>query len=171
MKTKALYAGSFDPITNGHLFIIEKGIQLFDELVIAIGENPDKKKRITFSLEDRLQMIKDSVVDLSGKTTVSHYCSKYLVYYAQDIGATHILRGIRDQTDMGYEKRMAQINRDWVPEIETVFLMPDRNVENISSSFVKGLIGFNKWEDKIKKYVSKPVYLKFIEKYKENNGQ
>lgn len=170
MKTKALYAGSFDPITNGHLFIIEKGIQLFDELVIAIGENPEKKKRMTFSLEERIEMIEESVNDIPGKTTVSNYSSKYLVYYAQEIGATHILRGIRDQTDMGYEKRMAQINRDWVPEIETVFLMPDRDVENISSSFVKGLVGFEKWEDKIKKYVSEPVYEKFIKKHKENNG-
>jgi pantetheine-phosphate adenylyltransferase len=167
LKTKALYAGSFDPITNGHLFIIKKGLVLFDELVIAIGENPEKKKRMTFSLDERLEMIEESVNLIPGKTTVSHYSSKYLVYYAQEIGATHILRGIRDQTDMGYEKRMAQINRDWVPEIETVFLMPDRDVENISSSFVKGLIGFEKWEDKLIKYVSKPVYTKFIEKYKE----
>src|SRR5262245_33763392 len=110
MKTKrrlGVYAGSFDPLTVGHLWMIEQGVALFDKLVVAVGINPEK--RYTFTLEDRLRMLRESLRQFPN-LAVTSFSNAYLIDYAQEIGATHILRGIRSESDYEYERTMRNIN-------------------------------------------------------------
>ena len=151
----AVYAGSFDPLTIGHLWMIEEGCRIFQTLHVAIGINPDKKYH--FTLEDRLQMLRDATRQFRN-VTVDSFSNLYLVDYAQSIGATHILRGIRSQADFEFERAMRNINGDFDPAITTVFLMPPRNIAEVSSSMVKGLIGPKGWQKIVKRYVPAAVY-------------
>ena len=164
IKRIAVYAGSFDPPTNGHLWIIEKGAKMFDKLIVAIGVNPNKK--YTFSIDERLQMLQNSVKDCPN-VSIDQFDNKYLVKYAQTIGADFILRGVRNSTDFNFEQGMNNINRDINSNINTVFLMPPRELCEVSSSFVKSLIGPDGWQDVVCKYVPKPVFDKFKEKYSQ----
>ena len=124
--TKGVYAGSFDPITNGHLWMIKKGAKLFDALIIAIGVNTDKK--CTFSLEERLQMIQDSTQDFPN-VHISSFENQFLVDYAGSVEAEFILRGIRTGADYEYERGMRHINEDLNPGITTNFLMPQEKFQ------------------------------------------
>jgi pantetheine-phosphate adenylyltransferase len=151
----AVYAGSFDPLTIGHLWMIEEGCRIFKNLRVAIGINPEKKYH--FGLEERLDMLRDSTRAFRN-VSVASFSNLYLVDYAQSIGATHILRGIRSQADYEFERTMRNINGDFDPAITTVFLMPPRNIAEISSSMVKGLIGPKGWERIVKRYVPDAVY-------------
>jgi pantetheine-phosphate adenylyltransferase len=152
---KAVYAGSFDPITNGHLWIIRQAAPLFDELVIAIGVNPDKKA--TFSLEDRLRFLRDATADIA-HCVIASYENQYLADYAAHIGADTIVRGIRNETDFTYEQTMRHINGDLRPNILTLFLMPPREFAEISSSMVKGMVGPGGWQDVVHRYVPACVF-------------
>src|SRR3989344_2311309 len=116
---KAVYAGSFDPLTNGHLWMIEAGANLFDELVVAIGINPDKKH--AFSLEDRISMLKRSTRNFSN-VKIDSFENKFLVNYASSVNAQYILRGIRTEGDYEYERGMRHVNSDLNPKIATTFL-------------------------------------------------
>ncbi|HEX4792830.1 MAG TPA: pantetheine-phosphate adenylyltransferase [Humisphaera sp.] len=158
----AVYAGSFDPITNGHLWMIENGSRLFDRLTVAIGVNPDK--RYLFALEERLQMLREAAVSLAN-VTVASFENMFLVNYAREIGATFILRGIRNEQDYGYERGMRYVNAEFNAEILTVFLMPPREYAEISSSFVKGLVGPGGWEQILPKYVPVGVHQRFVAKF------
>jgi len=151
----AVYAGSFDPITNGHLWIVEEARSLFDRLTVAIGYNPDKNN--TFSLEDRLQLLRE-VIPAGDEVDITHFDHRYLVDYAAEIGAQYIVRGIRSPSDYEYERVMRQINEDIRPEITTVFLMPSRAVAEVSSSMVKSLVGPVGWESQVRRYVPEAVY-------------
>jgi len=154
-KRVGVYAGSFDPLTVGHLWMIEQGVSLFDRLVVAVGINPEK--RYTFSLEDRLSMLRDSLKHFR-KLSVTSFSNRYLIDYAQTVGATHILRGIRSESDYEYERTMRNINGDLDSGICTVFLMPPRGIAEVSSSMVKGLVGPQGWRRVVRKYVPDPVY-------------
>jgi pantetheine-phosphate adenylyltransferase len=154
-KRLAVYAGSFDPLTVGHLWMIEQGVALFDELVVAVGINPEK--RYTFTLEDRLAMLRQALRPFPN-LSVTSFSNSYLINYAQEIGATHILRGIRSGADYEYERTMRNINGDLDPDICTAFLMPPRPIAEVSSSMVKGLIGPKGWRRVVRKYVPEPVY-------------
>lgn len=163
MRTKkrlGVYAGSFDPLTVGHLWMIEQGVALFDRLVVAVGINPEK--RYTFPLEDRLTMLRVSLRHLPN-LAVTSFDNTYLISYAQKIGATHILRGIRSESDYEYERTMRNINGDLDSGICTVFLMPPRDIAEVSSSMVKGLVGPKGWRRVVRKYVPDPVYRHLIE--------
>jgi len=164
-KTKRLgvYAGSFDPLTVGHLWMIEQGVRLFDRLVVAVGINPDKK--YSFSLRDRLGMLQASTRPLRN-LTVASFSNRYLIDYAHSIGATHILRGIRSESDYEFERTMRNINGDLDSGICTVFLMPPRDIAEVSSSMVKGLVGPVGWKKVVRNYVPAPVYAKFLEIHK-----
>jgi pantetheine-phosphate adenylyltransferase len=135
--------------------MIEQGVALFDKFVVAIGINPDK--RFTFSLEDRLAMLRGSLRRFPN-LSVTSFSNAYLIDYAQNIGATHILRGIRSGSDYEYERTMRNINGDLDAGICTVFLMPPRDIAEVSSSMVKGLIGPKGWRRVVRKYVPAPVY-------------
>jgi len=157
---RAVYAGSFDPITNGHLWMIEQGVELFSELIVAVGVNPEKK--CTFSLEDRLRTIDSSIWrELSGcaeDIRIESFENEFLVNYARSVDAECILRGVRSVEDYEFERGIRHINGDLQPDVTTVFLMPPREISEISSSLVKGLIGPNGWQDVVKRYVPEPVY-------------
>ncbi len=159
----AVYAGSFDPPTNGHLWMIEKGAKLFDSLVVAIGLNPIKA--YSFSLEERLAMLQEMITPFHN-VTVDSFENQYLVMYAQTAGASYILRGIRTQTDYEYERSMCYINADINQQIETVFLMPPREIAEVSSSFVKSLIGPAGWESVVSKYIPASILKKVTERFK-----
>ena len=162
---KAVYAGSFDPITNGHLWMVEKAVELFDEVVVAIGENPDKK--YTFAIEDRLAVLRESLAAMTG-VRVACFANEFLVNYTQSVGAQYILRGIRDVGDYEFERGMRNINDDLQPDITTVFLMPPREIAEVSSSLVKGLIGPEGWRDVVKRYVPEPSYELILATYGSN---
>lgn len=159
---RAVYAGSFDPLTRGHTWMIEEGAKLFDELIVAIGTNPDK--RYTFTVEDRLDMLRESLEQRDG-LSIDHFQSKFLVHYAREKNATHILRGIRSESDYSYERGMRYINGDLQPGVGTVFLMPPREIAEVSSSFVKGLVGPEGWQEIARDYVPAPVYTRMLEKF------
>jgi pantetheine-phosphate adenylyltransferase len=158
-----VYAGSFDPPTVGHLWMIEQGVRLFDRLNVAVGVNPDKK--YTFSLEARLEMLRDSTSKFRN-VSVASFSNRYLIHYAQSVGATHILRGIRSESDYEFERTMRNINGDLDSEICTVFLMPPRGIAEVSSSMVRGLIGPVGWQKIVRKYVSEPVYRSLLEHHR-----
>jgi len=159
----AVYAGSFDPPTNGHLWMIQKGASIFDQLIVAIGTNPDKKS--TFSVEERLAMLRQSVTGLDN-VSFTNYDNKYLVDFAREAGANFILRGTRSQTDFVYEQGMCNINQDIDQNITSVFLIPPRELCEISSSMIKGLIGPTGWEKTLAKYVPSAVLDHIVQKNK-----
>jgi len=160
---KGIYAGSFDPITNGHLWMIEQGSKLFDKLVVAIGINSDKK--YTFSLDERVDMLRISTRTLPN-VEVQTFENQFLVDYASSVDAQYVLRGIRTEGDYEYERGMRHINSDLNPQIITAFLMPPREIAEISSSLVKGLVGPEGWEEVVEGYVPRNMYNQFLVKFR-----
>ena len=134
---RAIYPGSFDPVTNGHLDIIERGCKLFDEIIIAILVNPDK--RPFFSIEERQGMLEEVLKGIArGKCVVRVDAFEgLLVHYAIAKHADAIVRGIRAISDYEYELQMALMNRRLEPSIETVFMMPADTYSYLSSRLVK----------------------------------
>lgn len=160
----AVYAGSFDPVTNGHLWMIQESCKIFDKVIVAIGENADKN--YTLSLDYRIELL-HSITNRFHNVEVTHFNNQFLVNYAKSIGANFIVRGIRNYTDYEYEKSMRNINSDLAQEVTTVFLMPPRHFAEVSSSMVKGLIGSEGWEKIAQKYLPKVVLEKIITYYKQ----
>lgn len=135
---RAIFPGSFDPITLGHYDIIQRAISLFDEVIVAIGINADKK--YMFTLEQRLDFIKESFKD-EPKVKVVTY-KGLTVDFCQEIDVKFILRGLRNPADFEFEKAIAHTNRDLAP-IETVFLLTAASTSYISSSIVRDVIRNN----------------------------
>jgi pantetheine-phosphate adenylyltransferase len=138
MKRKAVFPGSFDPITNGHYDIIKRGISLFDEVVVAIGINAEKK--YMFSLEDRKKFIENAFKD-EPKVSVITY-EGLTIDLCRKLEAKFILRGLRNPADFEFEKAIAHTNRK-LSKIETVFLLTASNTSYISSSIVRDVIRNN----------------------------
>ena len=137
---RAIFPGSFDPPTNGHLDVIKRSSPLFDEIIIAVLNNPDKQP--LFTVEERCDMIREilpSVSNGSCKLTVAGF-SGLTAEFARQQGATAIVRGIRAVSDYEYELRMALMNRKLEPEIETVFLMADEEYSYVSSTLMKQVV-------------------------------
>jgi pantetheine-phosphate adenylyltransferase len=132
---KAIFPGSFDPLTLGHEDIIRRGITLFDELIIAIGINAEKK--YMFSLEERMEFVKDTFKD-EPKISVVTY-KGLTVDFCKEVDANFILRGLRNPADFEFEKAIAHTNRK-LSEIETVFLLTSSGKSYISSSIVRDVI-------------------------------
>jgi pantetheine-phosphate adenylyltransferase len=133
MERTAIYPGSFDPVTNGHLDIVRRGLKLFDRVVVAILINP--KKQFLFTLEDRLEMLRTCMQDFGGVEVDAF--DGLLVDYAARRGAQAILRGLRALSDFEYEFQMALMNRRLDREIQTVFLMTGMRWIYTSSSIIK----------------------------------
>ena len=154
MRT-AVYAGSFDPPTNGHLWMIEQGLEIFDRLIVAIGSNPAKS--YSYTIPERLEMLRASLRQFD-RLEIVHFDNRYLVDYAAKMDAAYILRGIRSPNDYEYERVMRHINADMAPKITTVFLMPPRDIAELSSSMIKSLTGPVGWEETVKRYVPPQVF-------------
>lgn len=129
---RAVFPGSFDPITNGHLDVIDRGIKLFDELIIAVGKSP--LKDALFTQQERVEMIKPFIAGIEGVTVQSYDC--LTVEYAASVGATAMLRGLRNLTDVQYEFQLAMTNRA-VAGIETVFVMTSEQYGFTSSTLIR----------------------------------
>ena len=133
MARCAVYTGSFDPITLGHLNVIERGAGLVDELVVGVGINIDKQS--LFSAEERVELIREATRHLSNVRIETF--SGLAVRFVRDIGARVIVRGVRSLTDIEAEFTMTLANRKLDPYIETVFLMADEEFSHVSSSLIK----------------------------------
>ena len=130
----AIYPGSYDPITNGHLDIIERSSKLFDKIIVAVARNAEKGSAL-FSESERIAMINQSIIHLNNIEVDSF--NGLLVNYAADKNANAIIRGLRALSDFEFEFKMALMNRSLKEEISTVFMMPHEKYTHISSSLVK----------------------------------
>lgn len=147
---KAIYPGTFDPITKGHLDIIVRARLIFDELVVAVGDNPQKKT--TFDCSTRVSMIRESIADMPGVEVISF--DGLTVEAAKNVGARVIIRGLRAITDYELEVQMAFMNRSLDSDIDTVILVTSPNWQFISSSLIKDIAGLG---GNITPYVPEPV--------------
>ncbi len=129
---KAIYPGSFDPITNGHLDILKRASKVFDEIIVLVAVNPNKK--FNFSPSERVEMIKEAVKDIKG-VSVDYY-DGLTVEYAKKVGATHLIRGLRAVTDFEYEFQLASANEFVDKDIDMVFFMSRGDKSFISSSSI-----------------------------------
>ena len=141
----AVYPGTFDPITLGHLDIIRRGAHLVDKLVVGVTTNPSKEPM--FSVEERMAMVRREVKDIPGTIDVVEFGS-LLMDFAEKEGATAILRGLRAVADFEYEFQMAGMNQQLNDDIETVFLMADVSLQPIASKLVKEIARFGGSIDK-----------------------
>ena len=158
MEKICIYPGSFDPVTNGHIDIIERGLKLFDKLIVAILHNPNKKS--LFTIEERIEMLKKSLSNMPNIEIDSF--NGLLVDYAEQKNAHAILRGMRAVSDFDFEFQLALMNRRLNREIQTIFLMTGLRWIYISSSIVKEAAQFGA---DISSLVPKAVCEKFKEKY------
>lgn len=158
MAIKAVYAGTFDPITNGHMDIISRSLSFCDELIVAIGINPGKKP--VFSLEQRIELIYNSVEPLYNnypqgtKKVWADSFNGLLTDYAKKMGADLLIRGIRSVSDFEYELTLAGVNKVLVPKLETVFLPTSPDLAVVSSSMVKEIARHG---GDVSKFVTPPV--------------
>jgi pantetheine-phosphate adenylyltransferase len=138
MSVKALYPGTFDPPTNGHVDLIQRGARLFDHLTVAILNNPEKNP--LFTVEERVEMLKEVTGSLTNVSIATF--EGLMVEFARKQGASAVLRGIRAISDYEYEFQMALMNRRLAPEIETVFLQPAGRYSFVSSRMLKEVFSF-----------------------------
>jgi len=141
MKTikRAIYPGTFDPITNGHVDIIQRASEMFDEIIVAVAEN--KTKKPIFTIEERVVMSEKSTKSISNVKVISF--NSLLVDLSDELDANIIIRGIRAVSDFEYEFQMGYANSSLKKEMETIFLMPSLEYAFISSSIVRSLLPFN----------------------------
>lgn len=160
----AIYPGTFDPITNGHLDLIKRALQFFDKIIVAIGENPAKKP--LFSVEERIYMVEEALkeVGLKEKVEVESF-SGLLVDFAKKKGAVVIIRGLRAVSDFEYEMQLALMNRKLSNSIDTIFLMPSLRYIFLSSSIIKEAARFGgKVDDFVPQIVAQKLKEKFSSK-------
>jgi len=139
----ALYPGTFDPVTLGHLDIIQRAVKLFDHLLIGIADNPSKAQ--AFTIEERIEMMRRETAPMSGgerATIAVETFDSLLIHFARKVGATVIIRGLRAVSDFEYEFQMVGMNQRLDPNIETVFLMADPRHQAIASRLVKEIAAF-----------------------------
>lgn len=164
-QPSAIYAGSFDSFTEGHKQILVQAVPLYSKITVAVGMNPAKKTS-WLSLEDRLALIQD-VASQYPNVVVDHFFSgedgEYQVDYAERIGASYTIRGIRNSADMEYELSLSQLNKLINPKIQTVLFFTDRKYADISSSTVRALIGPKGWQNKVQQFIPVEMWEHFLE--------
>lgn len=138
MKRIAIFPGSFDPITKGHESVVLRALPLFDEIIVAIGENTSKKE--FFPLEQRLEWIRKTFEN-NPKVKVESF-SSLLVDYCKEKGAKYVVRGLRNSIDFQYERNIALINQELYSDLETIFMLTKPEDTAISSSFVREILSF-----------------------------
>ncbi|MBI4686247.1 MAG: pantetheine-phosphate adenylyltransferase [Nitrospirae bacterium] len=160
MSSRAIYPGTFDPITNGHIDLIQRTIKIFDEVIIAVAPTP--RKQPLFTLEERIQFITSSVKKFK-KARVEAFTG-LLVDYVKQRKGTAIIRGLRAVSDFEYELQMALMNRRLDTNIETVFMMPSEEYTFLSSTMVKEVVSFG---GSVKGLVPEAVEKALKNKYRE----
>ncbi|HEX6983329.1 MAG TPA: pantetheine-phosphate adenylyltransferase [Balneolaceae bacterium] len=162
MKTLALYPGSFDPITFGHLDILERATDLFDKVIATIAIN--KQKKTVFSGDEREALLRECLKgkDWATKVEIQQFTG-LLVDFAKEKNAQTLVRGVRQISDFEYEFRMALTNRRLAPEVDTVFLMPNEQLTFISASLVKEIAH---WGGDLSSFVPEHVAEALQEKFK-----
>lgn len=160
-KITAIYPGTFDPVTNGHLDIIERASKLFDKVIITIAVNSSKKP--LFTKDERMDMIKN--VTKKFKNVSVDVFDGLLVSYAKKKKASVIIRGLRAISDFDYEFQIALTNRKLEPEVNTIFLMPSEKYSFLNSSLVRELASF---KADVKQFVPDYVFKKLKDKYKKS---
>ena len=158
-KQKAIYPGSFDPVTFGHLDLIERALSLFEKVVVVVASNAAKKT--LFTTRERIHFLKDAVKKYPSVRVESW--DGLTVDFAKKTGASTIIRGIRATSDFDYEFQMALTNRHLAPDIDTVFLMPSENHFFLSSRLAKEIAQL---QGDVTKYVPKLVARRLLEKFK-----
>ena len=158
MRT-AVYPGTFDPATNGHIDIIERALKLFDKLYVLVGENPQKET--TFTAEERVEMLKQALRGHSNKVEVEHF-DGLLLDYVKKKKSNVIIRGLRAISDFEYEFQRAQFNREFSKDIDTIFIMTKDDYAFLSSSIVKEIAMFG---GSVNGFVPKIVEKKLKEKF------
>lgn len=159
----ALYPGTFDPFTYGHLDVLERALRLFDHVEVTVGINIGKET--LFSTEERCRLIRECTTDLEGVSVASH--EGLIVDRAREVGATALVRGLRQVSDFDYEFRMAFANRKLAPELETVFLMTSESYALVSATIVRDV---HQWEGDVSKFVPPPVVEALKRKRKQADG-
>ena len=157
---KAIYPGSFDPITYGHVDIVKRATKIFDEITIVLMNNP--RKNPLFSINERFEMIKESVKDIENVDVKIH--KGLLVQYVKSSSAKVVIRGLRALEDFEYEFEMALTNRQMCPELEMAYLMTDLKYLFVSSSMVKEIAQFG---GELKKWVPPTVEKALQKKFKQ----
>lgn len=162
---KIVFAGTFDPITNGHFWIIKESLSFADKVLVFISENPTKKTM--FDVQTRKSFIEKTAQEngIGDSVEVHVVKSEYVAQKAIALGAQYMVRGIRSASDFDYEMLIQKTNRDVLNGAKTLFLMPPRDLESVSSSFVKLLVGPVGWSSHVKKFVPNVVYQSWLEKY------
>ena len=160
MKT-AVYPGSFDPVTNGHIDVIKRALKIFDKIIITVGYNPGKKP--AFSIEERLEMLRECTKDM-GNAEIDTF-SGLLIDYVRKKGSRIIIRGLRAVSDFDFEFQRALMNRVVDDEIETIFIMTKEHYVYLNSSIVKEMAMFN---GDINGLVPEIVEKKLKEKFSKN---
>lgn len=155
---KAIFPGTFDPITNGHQDLIQRASKLFGEIIVAIAEN--KRKAPFFSLEERVAMAKEVLAGTKNISVIGF--DNLLVDFAQQQGAVTIIRGLRVVSDFEYEFQLANMNRHLEPDIETLFLTPAEQYSYISSTLVREIASL---QGDVSSFVHKAVALKLKQKF------
>jgi pantetheine-phosphate adenylyltransferase len=159
MERVAIYPGSFDPLTNGHVSLIERSLRIFDKVIVAIASNV--RKDALFTIDERLEMIEAQFPD---ENIEADSFNDLLIRYAQDRGVNVIVRGLRAVSDFEYELQMANMNRKLDDTIETVFMMTEESDFYVSSSLVKEVASF---QGEVKGIVPDHVEKALREKYEE----
>lgn len=168
MPRTALYAGSFDPVTNGHLDVVRNAVRLADRLVIAIGVHPGKAP--LFSAEERLAMLEETCGPLAKAAKCALACvtfSGLVVNTAVKEGATILIRGLRDGTDFNYEMQMAGMNETMAPSVQTVFLPASPLVRPITATLVRQIAGMG---GDVSAFVPKAVAARLKQKFAGRTG-
>jgi pantetheine-phosphate adenylyltransferase len=159
----AIYSGSFDIVTEGHLWMIKKGASLFDQLIVGIGTNPSKQT--LFDFKTRKRLLEKTCIGLADNLIIEDFGNLALVQFARDKHASYILRGIRSVSDFDYERMLKNVNTDLDDSIETIFLMPPKNLSEVSSSMVKGMLKIKGWETIVKRYVPEAMRTALIDRF------
>ena len=156
---KIIYPGTFDPITNGHLEIVERAASLFDYVILAVANNP--KKNSLFTVEERIDLAQDSIKHLKNVSVRS--TAVLIVKFAKENNAIALIRGLRSISDFEYEFQMALMNRSLAPEISTIFMMPDEKYMHLNSTVVKEIAAL---DGDISAYVPESVEARLKSKLK-----
>ncbi|MSP38815.1 MAG: pantetheine-phosphate adenylyltransferase [Deltaproteobacteria bacterium] len=157
----AIYPGSFDPITNGHVDLVQRTLRVFDKVVVAIATNPDKDRSL-FSLQERIAMVQEVFAGLGERVTADSF-QGLLVDYAERKGATVVIRGLRAISDFEYEFQMAMMNHRLKPKLETFFMMTGESEFYTSSRLVKEVVSLG---GDVSGMVPDNVLVKLIDKFK-----